>query len=81
MLDLWVKDSNYMRLQSLRLAYKFDMPWLKKLGVRNASASIEGRNLLVISSNYDNYLDPETMGNLYAQPVSKDIIFGLNLGF
>ena len=81
MLDLWVKDSNYMRLQSLRLAYKFDMPWLKKLGVKNASASIEGRNLLVISSNYDNYLDPETMGNLYAQPVSKDIIFGLNLGF
>lgn len=81
MLDLWVKDSNYMRLQSLRLAYKFDMPWLKKLGVKNASASIEGRNLLVISSNYDNYLDPETMGNPYAQPVSKDIIFGLNLGF
>ena len=81
MLDTWVKNCNYMRLQSLRLAYKFDTAWLKRFGIKNASASIEGRNLLVIASDYDNYLDPETMGNPYAQPVSKDIIFGISLGF
>lgn len=81
MLDMWVKDCNYARLQSLRLAYKFSGEWLNRLGVKNASASIEGRNLFVIASNYDNYLDPETMGNLYAQPISRDIIFGINIGF
>ena len=81
MLDLWVRNCSYARLQSLRLAYKFSGEWMKKMGVKNASVSIEGRNLLVIASNYDNYLAPETMGNLYAQPVSKDIIFGINLGF
>ena len=81
MLDTWVKNCNYARLQSLRLAYKFSGEWLTKLGVKNASASIEGRNLFVIASNYKNYLDPETMGNLYAQPISRDIIFGINIGF
>ena len=80
-LDLWVKDCNYMRLQSLRLAYKFHDPWLARMGVKNASLSMEGRNLFVIASNYKNYLDPETMGNPYAQPIAKDIIFGLNISF
>jgi hypothetical protein len=81
MLDIHVKNCNYVRLQSLRLAYKFDMPWMKRIGIKQASVSAEGRNLFVIASNYDNYLDPETMGNPYAQPISRDIIFSLNLGF
>jgi hypothetical protein len=81
MLDIHVRNCNYIRLQSLRLAYKFDMPWLKRIGITNASLSVEGRNLFVIASNYDNYLDPETMGNPYAQPISRDIIFGISLGF
>lgn len=80
-LDLWVRNCNYVRLQSLRLAYKFNEPWMKRIGIANASVSVEGRNLLVIASNYNNYLDPETMGNPYAQPISHDIIFGINIGF
>ena len=81
MLDTWVRNCNYFRLQSLRLAYKFDMKWMKRVGIKNASVSVEGRNLFVIASNYNNYLDPETMGNPFAQPISRDIIFGINLGF
>ncbi|MBQ2126614.1 MAG: SusC/RagA family TonB-linked outer membrane protein, partial [Bacteroidaceae bacterium] len=42
MLDIWVKKCNYLRCQSLRLAYKFDGSWMKKLGVRAASVSLEG---------------------------------------
>ena len=80
-LDTWVRNCNYVRLQSLRLAYKFDSPWMKRIGIANASVSVEGRNLFVIASNYDNYLDPETMGNPFAQPISHDIIFGVNIGF
>ncbi len=81
MMDTWVRNCNYVRLQSLRLAYKFDMPWMKRVGIKNASLSVEARNLFVIASNYDNYLDPETMGNPFAQPISRDIIFGINVGF
>ena len=80
-LDTWVRNCNYFRLQSLRLGYKFDMPWMKRIGVLNATVSVEARNLFVIASNYDNYLDPETMGNPFAQPIPREFIFGINLGF
>ena len=81
MLDTWVKNSSYCRLQSLRLGYKLPKEWLQKVGITSASVSLEGRNLLVIASNYDNYLDPETMGNPYAQPIARSFIFGLNVNF
>ena len=81
MLDTWVKNCPYWRLQSLRLGYKLPKEWLQKVGINSASVSLEGRNLLVFASNYDNYLDPETMGNPYAQPIARSIIFGLNVNF
>ena len=80
-LDTWIKSCNYWRLQSLRLAYRLPSEWLKQFGISSASLSLEGRNLMVFASNYDNYLDPETMGNPYAQPIAKSIIFGLNVNF
>ncbi len=81
MLDLWVRDQNYCRLQSLRLGYKIPKNVLNPIGISSASVSLEGRNLLVIASDYENYLDPETMGNPYAQPVTRSFIFGLNVNF
>jgi hypothetical protein len=55
--------------------------WLQKIGISSASVSLEGRNLLVFATNYDNFLDPETMGNPFAQPITKSFIFGLNVNF
>ncbi len=81
MLDIWVKRCNYLRCQSIRLAYSFEDSWMKKVGLRTASVALEGRNLFVIASDYTNYLDPETMGNPYATPLPKSAIFSLNLGF
>lgn len=80
-LDIWVKKQNYFRFQSIRLAYDLPEKWLKPIGVKSASVSLEGRNLWVIASNYHNYLDPETMGNPYATPIPKSFIFGLNVNF
>lgn len=81
MLDTWVKKCSYLRCQSIRLAYKFSGDWMKNVGLRSASVSLEGRNLFVVASDYTNYLDPETMGNPYATPLPKSAIFSLNLGF
>ena len=81
MLDIWVKKCSYWRMQSLRLGYKLPKEWLQKIGISSASVSLEGRNLLVFATNYDNFLDPETMGNPFAQPITKSFIFGLNVNF
>lgn len=81
MLDIYVKKQNYFRFQSIRLGYDLPTKWLKPIGVKSASVSLEGRNLWVIASNYHNYLDPETMGNPYATPIPKSFIFGLNVNF
>lgn len=80
-LDTWVKKQNYFRFQSIRLGYNIPENGLRRIGIKSASVSLEGRNLWVIASNYHNYLDPETMGNLYAQPIPKSFIFGLNVNF
>lgn len=81
MLDIWVRKQNYCRLQSVRIGYRIPSKLLAPLGITSASLSFEGRNLLVIASDYDNYLDPETMGNPFAQPIPKSYIFGLNVTF
>lgn len=80
-LDIWVKKQNYFRFESIRLGYELPEKWLKPVGIKSASVSLEGRNLWVIASNYQNYLDPETMGNPYAAPIPKSFIFGLNVNF
>ena len=80
-LDIWVKKQNYFRFESIRLGYELPEKWLKPVGIKSASVSLEGRNLWVIDSNYHNYLDPETMGNPYAAPIPKSFIFGLNVNF
>ena len=81
MLDVWVRNRNYCRLQSIRLGYRIPKQVLQPVGITSASVSLEGRNLIVCGSSYRNYLDPETMGNPYAQPVPKSIIFGVNVNF
>src|SRR5574344_250919 len=81
MMDTWVKRCDYFRLQNLRLAYTLPAKWTDKIGMESVSVGAEARNLLVFGSNYDNYLDPETMGNQFAQPIQKSFTFNLNIDF
>lgn len=80
-LDIWVKKLSYVRLQNIRLDYRIPSVWLNKLNIGGASVGLEARNLFVISSNYDNYMDPESMGNLYSTPVPKSVTFNVSLNF
>ena len=80
-LDIWVKKLNYVRLQNLRLGYRIPELLTKRLGMNSATVSIEGRNLFVFGSGYNNYMDPESMYNPYATPVPKSVTFSLNLNF
>lgn len=80
-LDIWVKKLSYVRLQNIRLAYRIPSEWLRKMSISGATVGLEARNLFVISSNYDNYMDPESMSNLYSTPVPKSVTFNLSLNF
>ncbi|MDY5857675.1 MAG: SusC/RagA family TonB-linked outer membrane protein [Porphyromonas sp.] len=78
-LDMWVRPLNYFRLQNLRLAYRLPEGFLRSIGLRGATLALEGRNLWVFGSSYRNYLDPESMGNLYATPMPRTFTFHLNV--
>lgn len=80
-LDVWVKKINYVRLQNLRLGYRIPEVLTKRLGMNGATVAIEGRNLFVFGSGYNNYLDPESMSNPFSTPVPKSVTFSLNLNF
>ncbi|WP_455586012.1 SusC/RagA family TonB-linked outer membrane protein [Bacteroides sp.] len=80
-MDIWIKDLNYVRLQNIRLGYTLPTNFSRLLGMTTATVAIEGRNLFVFGSSYKNYLDPETMGNLYSTPAPKSVTLSLNLNF
>ena len=81
MLDIWVKKTNYFRMQSLRLAYNIPPRYLSPLRMSVLTLAFEARNLWVFGSSYKNSLDPETMGNPFAQPIPKTYTFSLNVKF
>ncbi|KQB42768.1 SusC/RagA family TonB-linked outer membrane protein [Flavobacterium aquidurense] len=80
-LDTWVHEMSFMRLSSVRLGYSLPKKATNTLFMDNVRFSIEGRNLFVISSDYKGYFDPETYGNIYAQPIPRSISLGCNLTF
>lgn len=80
-LDTWVKRSDYVRLQNLRLAYNLPKSLVSKIGMKRAAVAVEARNLFVFGANYKNFLDPETMSNPFAQPIPKSFTFNLSFAF
>lgn len=81
MLDTWVKRNDHIRLQSVILGYTLPSSPLKSLGMSSLRVALETRNLLVFGSNYRNFLDPETMGNPFAQPIPRSFTFSLQAKF
>lgn len=79
--DLWVKKMSYLRINSIRLGYNLPAKLLKDKFISSARFNVEARNPFVFGTNYDGYFDPETYGNIYAQPMSKSFSVGVNLSF
>jgi TonB-linked SusC/RagA family outer membrane protein len=80
-LDTWASEMSYMRLSSLRLGYTFPRAFTDQINIQTIRFNVEARNLFVISSDYKGYFDPETFGNIYAQPVPKSFTLGCNVTF
>nr|WP_121269317.1 SusC/RagA family TonB-linked outer membrane protein [Pedobacter schmidteae] len=80
-LDLFAKKMSYMRISSLRMGYTLPTAISGKVKANTLRISVEARNPFVISTGYKGYFDPETYGNIYAQPISRSISIGLNATF
>jgi TonB-linked SusC/RagA family outer membrane protein len=80
-LDIWLKEVNYLRISSIRLGYTLPKELLNKVNLTNVRFNVEARNPFVISNGYNGYFDPESYGNIYAQPQQKSITLGVNLTF
>ena len=80
-LDIWAKETSYIRISSMRLGYTLPKAVLDKLRLDNVRFTVEGRNLFVFGTDYKGYFDPETYGNIYAQPIQRSFSLGLNVTF
>ncbi len=77
---LYEKDSKYLRLKTLQLAYNFQFPVLKKLGVSTCQLAFSGYNLLTFTPY--KWGDPETRAsNSPSYPLSRTYTLSLKLGF
>ena len=77
---LYEQDSKYLRLKTLQVAYNFDLPFMKKLGLNTLQLAFSGYNLWTVTP----YLwgDPETRAsNAPSYPLSKTYTLSLKVGF
>ena len=81
LLDIWAKEISYVRISSIRLGYTLPKEFTAPMGISSLRLSVEGRNLFVFSNGYKGYFDPETYGNIYAQPIPKSVTVGFNVSF
>lgn len=79
--DIWYKERSYLRVNSIRLGYTLPESLTKKLRLANARVSFESRNPFVFGTSYKGYFDPESYGNIYAQPQPQTFSCGLDLTF
>ncbi|BAV07049.1 TonB-dependent receptor [Filimonas lacunae] len=81
MLDVFAKKMSYVRINSIRLGYTLPANAARAIKVSSLRLSAEARNPFVFGTSYNGYFDPETFGNIYAQPITRSISFGLNATF
>lgn len=80
-LDIFAKKMSYVRINSIRFGYTLPSAVAGKIKANSLRISVEGRNPFVFGTSYKGYFDPETYGNIYAQPITRSISVGLNATF
>jgi TonB-linked SusC/RagA family outer membrane protein len=78
--DFWLRDASYLRLKNMEVGYNFKGVFLKKMGINNLRAFLNGANLITISKL--KITDPESRtGSDTAYPLTKIYNLGLRVGF
>lgn len=73
------QQRSFVRLQDISLSYDFDIPSLKKIGIKHLDVFVSGKNLLTFTK-WEGW-DPETAQGLNSAsyPVMKSFAAGLNI--
>ena len=87
--DRYVEDGSFMRLKTVNLSYNFANNILDRVGLQTLRVFVRGTNLLTVTDY--SFFDPEvnTFGNanvalgtdFLTLPISKSVVFGVNVGF
>jgi TonB-linked SusC/RagA family outer membrane protein len=85
----YIEDGSFVKLREVALSYRFNQPWVRRLGASTMTLSLSGRNLLTWT-DYTG-LDPELnlfSANTVAQgvdfantPLARTFVFGLSFVF
>lgn len=79
--DSWAKEISFVRINNIKLSYDLPSKLLNRTGIEGLKLALEGRNLFVFGTKHDGFFDPETFGNIYAQPIQKSVVFSIALSF
>lgn len=79
--DVWFKPISYWRISSIRLGYTLTHDTLRSDYISSVRFNLEAKNPFVLSTDYSGFYDPETYGNIYAQPIARTISVGVQLTF
>jgi uncharacterized protein YuzE len=77
---LYEKDAKYLRVKTIQLAYDFNLPFMKKLGLSQLQLAVSAYNLLTFSPYI--WGDPETRAsNAPSYPLQRTYTASIKLGF
>ncbi len=77
---LYEQDSKYLRLKTVQIAYNFNAPFMKKVGLSDMQLALSGYNILTFSPYI--WGDPEAVAsNAPAYPLTKTYSISLKVGF
>ena len=77
---LWEKDSKYLRLKTLQVAYDFHFPFMKALGLTQLQLALSGYNLFTITPY--KFGDPEARASSTpSYPLQRTYTASLKIGF
>lgn len=82
----YLENGSYLRLRNVTLGYQLPQTWLNSLKIRSARIFVSGDNLFTITkfTGTDpevNLSDSNIGTSSFKYPISRKILFGVNVGF
>jgi TonB-linked SusC/RagA family outer membrane protein len=79
----YLEDGSYLRLRNVTLGYQLPQNFLTKLKIRTARIFVSGDNLVTFTkfSGVDPEVDLSSGMSSFKYPISRKLLFGINVGF